>query len=36
MQVLVQAKILQPGGQGGAAVTAQRLHLEEERLVIYW
>lgn len=30
VQVLVQAQVLQPGGQGTAAVTAQRFHLRDE------
>lgn len=29
-QVLVEADVLQPGGQRGAAVTTQSLHLDEE------
>lgn len=30
LQVLMQAQILQPGGQGVAAVTAQRFHLQQK------
>lgn len=31
VQVLVEAQILQPGGQGTAAITAQSLYLWEKR-----